>query len=177
MKRKTEEIEIEVLLDTQEMEIDTGDEILDHILKTMFFYMEKNVIVKANWDLRHHLWEDIGITIGKAIKESIKEKNIGRFGNGIIPMDDALILVSVDISRSYLCLDLDYSYDEEGFQFSLVEELLNGIIRNLPATIHIKQLSGKNKHHIIEAGFKGLGVAFKSALKETERIESTKGSI
>ncbi len=177
MKRKTEEVEIVVDLDTEEMKIDTGDKVLDHMLKTMFFYMEKDVYIEAEWDLRHHLWEDMGITIGKAMKESIDDKNISRFGNSIMPMDDALVLVSVDISRIYLSLDLDYTYDEEGFEVSLVKELLNGIVRNLSVTIHVKKLDGEDKHHIIEAAFKGLGVSFKSALSVSERIESTKGSI
>ena len=83
----------------------------------------------------------------------------------------------VDISRIYLSLDLDYTYDEEGFEVSLVKELLNGIVRNLSVTIHVKKLDGEDKHHIIEAAFKGLGVSFKSALSVSERIESTKGSI
>jgi len=177
MKRKTEEVEMVVDLDTDEMKIDTGDNVLDHMLKTMFFYMEKDVYIEAEWDLRHHLWEDMGITIGKAMKESIDGKNISRFGNSIMPMDDALVLVSVDISRIYLSLNLDYTYDEEGFEVSLVKELLNGIVRNLSATIHVKKLDGEDKHHIIEAAFKGLGVSLKSALSVSERIESTKGSI
>lgn len=177
MRRKTEEVEIVVDLNTEEMKIDTGDKVLDHMLKTMFFYMEKDVYIEAEWDLRHHLWEDMGITIGKAMKESIDGKNICRFGNSIMPMDDALVLVSIDISRIYLSLDLDYTYDEEGFEVSLVKELLNGIVRNLSATIHVKKLDGEDKHHIIEAAFKGLGVSFKSALSVSERIESTKGSI
>jgi len=177
MKRKTEEVEMVVDLDTDEVKIDTGDNVLDHMLKTMFFYMEKDVYIEAEWDLRHHLWEDMGITIGKAMKESIDDKNISRFGNSIMPMDDALVLVSVDISRIYLSLNLDYTYNEEGFEVSLVKELLNGIVRNLSATIHVKKLDGEDKHHIIEAAFKGLGVSFKSALSVSERIESTKGSI
>lgn len=177
MRRKTEEVEIVVDLDSDGMEIETGDKVLDHMLKTMFFYMEKNVYIEAEWDLRHHLWEDMGITIGKAMKEIIEDKKIGRFGNSIMPMDDALVLVSVDISRIYLNMDMDYTYDEKGFQISLVKELLNGIVRNLTATIHVKKLDGEDKHHIIEAGFKGLGVSFRSALNVSDRIKSTKGSI
>ncbi|MFP4051553.1 MAG: imidazoleglycerol-phosphate dehydratase HisB [Thermoplasmata archaeon] len=177
MRRKTEEVEMVVELNADGMEIETGDEVLDHMLKTMFFYMEKDVYIEAEWDLKHHLWEDMGITIGKAMEESIEGKNIGRFGNSIMPMDDALVLVSVDISRSYLNIDLDHTYDEEGFQKTLVKELLNGIVRSLSATIHVKKLDGEDKHHIIEAAFKGLGVSFKSALGVSDRIESTKGSI
>ncbi len=177
MKRKTEEVEIEVKLDAEKMKINTGDEVLDHMLKTMFFYMENDVYIEAEWDLRHHLWEDMGITIGKVMKDRIDGKNINRFGSSIMPMDDALVLVSVDISRCYLKLGLDYKYDEEGFEISLVKELLNGIVRNLSATIHVKKMNGEDKHHIIEAAFKGLGVSFKSALSVSERIESTKGSI
>ena len=131
--------------------------------------------VKANRDLKHHLWEDVGITIGEEIKDKIKNKQIARFGNSIMPMDDALVLVSVDLSRPYLNFQTDIDEEEPGFEITLVREFLRSLSRTLDATIHVQKLSGINSHHIIEAVFKGIGVALGEAVSESDRLESTKG--
>lgn len=175
MQRKTEEVNMRIDLGEDRMDISTGDDILDHLLETLFFYMEEKVEIEAEWDIRHHLWEDMGILLGKALKEKIDEKEIQRFGNAIIPMDDALVLASVDISRIYLEMDLDSEYGEKGFDVALVREFLNGVSRNLSATIHLKKLSGINSHHVIEAGFKALGVALSRAVARSDGLKSTKG--
>ena len=174
MRRKTKETDIVVELGV-EGEIETGDKILDHLLTALFFYMREKASVKAGYDLRHHLWEDLGIVLGEELKGKIKGRKIARFGNAIMPMDDALVLVAVDISRPHLNLELDVKESEEGFEFTLVREFLWALARTLNATIHVKQLAGVNAHHIIEATFKGLGVALRQALSESERLESTKG--
>lgn len=183
MKRKTLEVDIDVELDINgdkpkaksEIDVQTGDYILDHLLTSMMFYMGIKADIKAKGDLKHHLWEDIGITIGKEIKDKIENKRIARFGNAIIPMDDALILVSIDISRSYMNFEADVYEKEKGFEITLVREFIKSLSRNINATIHVKQLSGVNSHHIIEAVFKGLGVALGKAISESDRVESTKG--
>ncbi|MBS3816748.1 MAG: imidazoleglycerol-phosphate dehydratase HisB [Candidatus Thermoplasmatota archaeon] len=175
MQRKTEEVNMRIDLGEDRIDISTGDDILDHLLETLFFYMEEKVEIEAEWDLRHHLWEDMGILLGKVLKEKIDEKEIQRFGNAIIPMDDALVLASVDISRIYLEMNLDSEYGEEGFDGALVREFLNGVSRNLSATIHLKKLSGRNSHHVIEAGFKALGVALSRAVERSDGLKSTKG--
>ncbi len=177
MRRKTEEVDMKIDFEAEEMKVETEDEILDHMLETFFFYMGEEVEIEAEWDLRHHLWEDMGILLGKAFKRKIEDKNIRRFGDSIMPMDDALMLVSVDISRQYLKTDFDLGRTEEGFDLEIVEEFLSGLVRNLSATIHVKQLEGKNSHHVIEAAFKGLGVSFSEALKSAEEVKSTKGSL
>ncbi|USG99140.1 imidazoleglycerol-phosphate dehydratase HisB [Thermococcus argininiproducens] len=174
MRRKTRETDITVELGS-EGGIKTGDKVFDHLLTALFFYMREAVNVSAEWDLRHHLWEDLGIVLGEELREKIKGKKIARFGNAIMPMDDALVLVAVDISRSYLNLELDFKESEEGFELTLVREFLWALARTLNATIHVKQLSGVNAHHIVEATFKGLGIALRQALSESERLESTKG--
>ncbi|WP_457754452.1 imidazoleglycerol-phosphate dehydratase HisB [Thermococcus sp.] len=174
MRRKTKETDIIVEISV-EGGIETGDKILDHLLTALFFYMREKVNIKASYDLRHHLWEDLGITLGEELREKIKGKKIARFGNAIMPMDDALVLVAVDISRPYLNLELDIKESEEGFELTLVREFLWALARTLNATIHVKQLAGVNAHHIIEAAFKCLGVALRQALSEGERLESTKG--
>ena len=179
MIRKTEEVDILVEIGNNEniKDIKTDDKVLDHLLRTLFFYMEENVKVRAAGDLPHHLWEDVGITIAEELRSKIKGKNINRFGNAIMPMDDALIIVSVDISRAYLNFDISPTEEETGFEKSLARELLWAFARILPATVHVKQLSGFNAHHIIEASFKGLGKALKDATAPSPKIFSTKGTI
>ncbi len=179
MIRKTKEVNIlvEIGKDRNTKGIKTDDRVLEHLLRTLFFYMEENAVVRATGDLPHHLWEDTGITIAEELKNKIKGKNIKRFGNAIMPMDDALIIVSVDISRAYLSFDVSLKEGETGFEKSLVRELLWGFARTLPATIHIKQLAGFNAHHIIEASFKGLGKALKEATAPSQKMFSTKGII
>ncbi len=175
MRRKTKETDITVELGV-EGGITTGDKVFDHLLTALFFYMREEVSVSAEWDLRHHLWEDLAITLGEELREKIKGRKIARFGNAIMPMDDALVLVAVDISgRAYASVELFPEENEEGFELTLVREFLWALARSLSATIHVKQLSGVNAHHVIEAAFKGLGVALRKALEESGRLESTKG--
>ena len=125
--------------------------------------------------MRHHLWEDLAIVFGEEINSKIQNKNINRYGNTVMPMDDALVMVVVDISRTYLNIDINIEEEENGFEVTLVREFLNALSRTLKATIHIKQMSGINGHHIIEAVFKGLGVSLGQAIKEGELLKSTKG--
>ncbi len=172
MIRNTNETKIEVIINNNKNYIDTNDKILDHMMKTLFFYMDKNVYIKAEYDLRHHLWEDLGITIGLEIKNNIK--NIKRFGSSMMPMDDSLILLSLDISRSYINFNVDYK-NSEGFELNLVYEFLWALSRTLNMTLHVIKLNGNDPHHITEDIFKNLGNALKIALEESSKIESTKG--
>jgi imidazoleglycerol-phosphate dehydratase len=123
------------------------------------------------------LWEDSAITIAQFLREKISNKKINRFSTKIVPMDDALILAAVDISRAYSSVEMDIKEEEKGFEIGNFREFINALSSNLPATIHIKQLSGINAHHIIEGGFKSLGMALKEAISESEKIVSTKGMI
>ncbi|NJE10526.1 imidazoleglycerol-phosphate dehydratase HisB [Thermococcus sp. MAR1] len=174
MNRKTGETDVTVELDVAG-EIRTGDGVLDHLLTALFFYMGREAKVTASYDLRHHLWEDVGITLGEELRSKLPER-FARFGNAVMPMDDALLLVAVDISgRPYVSAELDFKEREEGFEASLVREFLWGLARSLRATIHVKTLNGVNAHHVIEAAFKGLGLALGKATQESGKLESTKG--
>lgn len=125
MRRTTKETDIEVELDV-EGTVETGDPVLNHLLMALFHYMGRNARVKANYDLRHHLWEDVGITLGLELREKLPGK-FARFGSAVMPMDDALILVALDISgRPYLNLELFPLEEEEGFSVTLVREFLWG---------------------------------------------------
>ncbi len=174
MRRKTNEVDVTVQLG-EKGEVNTGDKVLDHLLVTLLFYADIEADISASGDLPHHLWEDTGITLGKALKSRINGKNIVRFGTGVVPMDDALVLASVDISRSYLSVDLRPKEDESGFDLSLYKEFLHGLVRELGVTIHLLQLKGANAHHLLEAGFKALGSAFCQALSSAGELRSTKG--
>ncbi len=172
MIRNTSETRIEVRIGNNINYINTGDKILDHMMKTLFFYMNKNVYINAEYDLRHHLWEDLGITIGLEIKNNIK--SIKRFGSSMMPMDDSLILLSLDISRPYINFSVNYN-NSEGFELNLLYEFLWALSRTLSMTLHVIKLNGNDPHHITEDVFKNLGNALKIALENSDRIESTKG--
>jgi len=174
MKRITEEVEISIEL-AQEPEIETGDEIFDHLLKTLMFYMNRSAKIDAKADLRHHLWEDTGIILGKTLGKEVNERKIARYGSALIPMDEALVLASVDLSRPYLVTDIKPPESEQGFSLTLVKQFLRAFSRSLEATIHLRQLSGENAHHVVEAGFKALGKSLDQALRDSGRVESTKG--
>ena len=174
MKRKTAEVEINVEFD-ESLKVETGDGVFDHLLNTLLFYMDKPGNIRASGDLRHHLWEDTGIVLGGALKKEIGETRVARYGTSVIPMDEALVLASVDLSRPYLVTDFDLKEVETGFEITLVRQFLEALSRSLEATIHLKQLSGGNTHHVIEAGFKALGKSLANALKPSDRVESTKG--
>lgn len=176
MKRETDEVEVKIRFkETEESVIETGNGSLDHLLDTLLFYMKAPAQISASGDLPHHLWEDTGILLGKIIRKELEDTRISRYGSAIIPMDEALVLCSVDISRSHLNFELNPSEEEKNFSPVLARQFLAGLSRSLEATVHLKQLSGRNSHHVIEAGFKALGVSLNQALKSSERLETTKG--
>jgi len=177
MKRITKETVIDVEMNTKQTDISIKDVELNHMMKTLFFYMKKNVLIEAKYDLRHHLWEDMGITLGSEIREKYDIGSIQRFGTTVIPMDDALVLVSLDFSRCYVCCDMECEFTESGFEISLLKEFLWGLARSAGITIHVRKINGENPHHVIEAAFKALGSSLDKALKPSKDVFSTKGMI
>ena len=144
-----------------------------------------DLTVKCNGDIHvddHHTVEDIGIVLGKAFNEALGDKRgIRRYGNMILPMDEALILTAVDISgRDYLGYALDIKTEKVGtFDTELVQEFWLAFVRNAGVTLHIRQPAGSNSHHIIEGAFKSVARSLRAALSvdpETAgEIPSTKG--
>ncbi|HOO33575.1 MAG TPA: imidazoleglycerol-phosphate dehydratase HisB [Thermotogota bacterium] len=177
MKRETFETKIDIQKNEEDIVINTGDKIFDHVLNSFFFYMGFACSVTAEFDLRHHLWEDTGIAIGNFLSEEFDRTKIRRFGSSIMPMDDALILVSLDVSRTFVAVDLKIEEEEKGFEIGMFREFVYGLARSLNLCIHIRQLSGINAHHIIEAAFKGMGKAFSQAFEPAVTIQSTKGTL
>lgn len=186
--RKTAETDISLTLKLDgegKCEIDTGCGFLNHMLTLFAHHSSFDLCVKCVGDTDvdyHHTTEDIGIALGDAFREALGDmKGVTRYGNMILPMDESLILCAVDISgRSYLAYELDIpTYKVGDFDTELVEEFFASFVRHANITLHIKQLSGKNSHHIIEGAFKSVARALGSATKIDEKkrdcIPSTKG--
>lgn len=187
--RKTAETEISVELALEgrgKAEIETGIGFFDHMLQNFARHGLFDLKISAKGDLHvdsHHTVEDTGITLGMAFKEAVGDmKGIKRAGFFFFPMDEALSLVSCDISgRPYLYFEYEFKIPRLGnFETELVREFFHGFVRGLGCTLHIDVIRGYNTHHIIESIFKGFGKAVKEAveiLPGLDEIPSTKGVI
>ena len=188
INRKTYETDISLTLTLDgkgESNINTGCGFLDHML-TLFARhggMDLNITCKGDTFVDyHHTAEDIGICLGMAFLEAIGDKKgICRYGDITLPMDESLIMAATDISgRAYLGYALNIpSFKVGDFDTELVEEFFSGFVREAKITLHIKQLSGSNSHHIIEGAFKAVARALRKAVKIdadfADSLPSTKG--
>lgn len=190
VERKTKEtdISLEINIDGQgNHDIDTPVPFLNHMLSLMVMHGLFDLNIKAKGDIEiddHHTVEDIGIVLGAAIKKAISDmKGINRYGNALIPMDETLASVSLDISgRPYLVYNVTLPKRSKikGFDPDLIQDFLQAFVVNSGITLHVNVPYGRNIHHIIEAIFKGLGRALRDALTINPRfkeIPSTKGRI
>ena len=189
IKRVTFETDITASLDlngTGKSEINTGIGFLNHMLTLFSKHGIIDLTVNAVGDTDvdfHHTVEDIGIAIGKCLSEALNNKTgLKRYGTSFLPMDEALALVSVDISgRPFLVFDCQLKTQKVGeFDTELVEEFFRAVAFNAGITLHVKLLYGNNSHHIIEAIFKAFGRAVREAASYDERVEgimSTKGML
>ena len=188
IKRDTRETQIELTLNldgTGKASIASGCGFLDHMLELFARHGDIDLTVKCNGDTHvdyHHSVEDIGICLGKAFTEALGDKRgITRYGQFLLPMDETLVLCACDLSgRDYLGWGVELPSMTVGdFDTELAEEFWLAFVRNCPASIHIRQMAGKNTHHILEAVFKGMGRALKMAVAMDEKhlgeIPSTKG--
>ncbi|MBQ4239113.1 MAG: imidazoleglycerol-phosphate dehydratase HisB [Ruminococcus sp.] len=186
--RKTNETNIRLNLNldgTGESNINSGVGFLDHMLTLFARHGRFDLHLSCDGDTYvddHHTVEDIGIALGQAFTQALGDKRgIIRYGSFILPMDETLILCAVDISgRSYLNFDLHIPTQKVGtFDTELAEEFFLGFVRNANLTLHVKQLEGKNSHHIIEGTFKAFGRTMKQAVAIDDQfkneIPSTKG--
>ncbi len=188
IKRTTKETDILLSLNLDgkgESSIKSGNGFMDHML-TLFARhggFDLNIVCNGDTDVDfHHSAEDIGICLGKALSAALGDmKGIYRYGHIILPMDEALVLVAVDISgRAHLSMDLPLPSTRVGsFDTELVEEFFGAFVRSAGITLHIKELSGSNTHHIIEGCFKAVGRVLKMAVAidaaNADKIPSTKG--
>ena len=188
-RRCTKETDISVQLNldgTGKFNIDTGIGFFDHMLegfaKHGFFDLEIQVKGDVHVDA-HHTVEDTGIVLGQAFARALGDKEgISRFGNFILPMDDALVLAALDISgRTYFAFEAELPAGKLGtMETETVRDFFMGFASGLGMNLHIRQLAGINTHHIVEAMFKAVAKAMDLAVKKDERIEgvlSTKGTL
>jgi len=188
ISRKTAETDINLTLNldgTGKSSIDTGCGFLDHMLTLFASHGRFDLDVKCAGDTQvddHHTVEDVGIALGTAFKNALGDKRgITRYGNIILPMDEALILCAVDISgRDVLSYKADIPASKVGtFDTELTKEFFLAFVRNCPMALHIEELQGENSHHIIEGMFKAFGRVMRTAVsidtKFSSEIPSTKG--
>ena len=190
IKRKTAETNIFIILELDgngSSKINTGCGFLDHMLTLFAKHARFNLEVTCDGDVQvdyHHTVEDIGICLGMAFARAIDQKRgIRRYGDTLLPMDEALILSALDISgrgESYyeLCIPTEKVGD---FDTELCEEFWRAFARDAGITLHLRQLAGKNSHHIIEGAFKSVARSLRTAVSiDTDfagDIPSTKGSL
>ena len=190
INRKTAETDISLLINLDgngNSEISSGVGFLDHMLTLFAKHSGFDLTVKCKGDTYvddHHSVEDIGIALGQSLKESLGGKvGIRRYGDALIPMDEALIQTAVDLSgRSFLSYGLEIPAEKVGsFDTELIEEFFTALTREAGITLHIRQLAGKNSHHIIEGAFKSVAKALRAASEPDPRfgdsIPSTKGAL
>lgn len=188
IERKTAETDIALTLTLDgagRSDLNSGVGFLDHMLTLFARHGRFDLHLSCDGDTYvddHHTVEDIGIALGQAFTQALGDKRgIIRYGSFILPMDETLILCAVDISgRSYLNFDLHIPTQKVGtFDTELAEEFFLGFVRNANLTLHVKQLEGKNSHHIIEGTFKAFGRTMKQAVAIDDQfkneIPSTKG--
>ena len=186
--RKTGETDITLSLDIDgkgESEISSGVGFLDHMLTLFSRHGRFDLKLKCIGDTYvddHHSTEDIAIALGSAFRKALGDKRgIKRYGDIILPMDEALVLASVDISgRSYIRFTSNFQTEKIGtFDVELLEDFCTSFAENAGITLHIRQLDGRNSHHIAEAMFKAVARALRKAVEIDERakdeIPSTKG--
>jgi imidazoleglycerol-phosphate dehydratase len=187
VERSTKEtrIQLELELDgSGRAEISTGIGFFDHMLDLLARHARVNLTVSANGDLEtgaHHTTEDVGIVLGQALDRALGDRSgIVRYGDAMVPMDEALGACAIDVSgRPFCSFEADLPATSiAGFETELTEEFFRAVANNAKLTVHLRALEGSNAHHKIEACFKAFARALREAvaLDETEAgVPSTKG--
>ena len=185
--RETKETKIELTLDvdgTGQSSASTGIPFFDHMLEQLGKHGGWDLRIEAEGDLEidtHHTIEDVGIVLGTAFKEALGDKaGVRRFASAVVPLDEALVEVALDLSgRPFLVYEVDPKSEWIGtFDPQLTEEFWRAFAFAAGITLHMRSLSGKNGHHIIEASFKGVARSLRDAVKiEGTGVPSTKGAL
>ena len=170
--RETRETRVKVVLartsSEQSSSIETTAPFLDHMLVTLARYSGLALEVEAKGDLRHHLIEDVAITIGLALRDEVPE-SCARYGDATIVMDDALVQAAIDLGGR--------AYYEGRVPSALYDHFFQSLAINAAMALHVRVLRGRDRHHVVEAAFKSVGVALRRALAPGEAVFSTKGSV
>lgn len=167
LERKTRETTVTVSLG-EASAVDTGLPFFDHMVGTFFKYAGLPIVLNARGDLRHHLMEDVALTVGAFVRK-LTPATAARYGERTVPMDDALVQAVIDVGgRGYFRGKLPSKLYTHWFRsFATASE----------STLHLRVLRGQDRHHLIEAAFKSLGLALRQALRDDGVVFSTKGSI
>lgn len=188
MYRESKETRISVVVDLDggsKQDVSTGIGFFDHMLALFAFHGRLDMGIDADGDLHvddHHTAEDVGIVLGRAIREALHDAEpIERFGEAVLPMDEALVQVVLDVSgRGMLFFKHEFRRERVGeLSTECVREFLRAFAAHSGITLHVRVLSGENDHHIIEAIFKAVGLALHRATRRSDRpgSTSTKGTI
>ncbi len=184
--RSTKETKIRVAIDLDgpaSTDCSTGVPFFDHMLDQLGRHGRMKLVVQAEGDLEidaHHTVEDVGIALGQALAEALGDKvGVERFGDAMVPIDEALTRVAIDLSgRPYLVWSCDTPVEVIGtFETSLVKHFFESVVANARITLHVDNVSGDNTHHIFESVFKAVAVALRRAVAITDEtaVPSTKG--
>jgi imidazoleglycerol-phosphate dehydratase len=186
-KRATKETTVELVLDVDgsgTTTVSTGIPFFDHMLEQLGKHAGFDLEIAATGDLEvdlHHTVEDVGIVLGNALREALGDKRgVRRFANALVPLDEALVQVALDLSgRPFLVYDVEPVAEWIGtFDPQLAEEFWKGFVDGARVTLHIRSITGKNGHHVIEASFKGVARALRDAVRvEGTDVPSTKGTL
>jgi imidazoleglycerol-phosphate dehydratase len=148
--------------------IATGEPFLDHMLRTLARYSGLSLAVEATGDLRHHLVEDVAITLGLALRRETPA-TCARFGSALVPMDDALVQVALDLGGRV--------WYEGALPSTTCEHAFRSLAENAAMNLHVVVLRGRDRHHVVEAATKALGLALRQALATGDTVFSTKGAV
>ena len=172
VRRETREtkVEVRVTLGTGSASSDTGLPFLDHMLATLARYSGLDLEVRARGDLRHHLIEDVGLTLGRALRAEIPP-SAARFADRTVAMDDALVQAAVDLGGR--------PYYRGPLPRTLYRHWMRSLADSAGVTLHLRVLRGRDRHHVVEAAFKALGLALRDALASSGAtgVFSTKGAV
>ena len=170
LTRETRETNVRVVLarGTGRADVATTIPFLDHMLVAFARYAGLDLTCHAKGDLRHHTLEDVAITIGAALAELLPA-TAARYGDRVVPMDDALVMCAIDLGGR--------PYYRGPLPSALYDHWMRSFADNAKATLHLVVLRGDDRHHVIEAAFKALGLAVRDALEDTGAVFSTKGSV
>jgi imidazoleglycerol-phosphate dehydratase len=170
IERETRETRVRLSISTTDpaVAVDTTEPFLTHMLETLARYAGLGLRVEARGDLRHHLIEDVAITLGTALRDVIPA-HAARYGHRVIPMDDALVEVALDLGGR--------PYYRGPLPGTMWDHWMRSFADNALCTLHIVVRRGTDRHHVIEAGFKALGLALRDALADGGAVFSTKGTV
>ncbi len=181
VSRKTAETEVSISLslDGGDISVDTGIPMFDHMLRTLAYYAGWGINVRARGDLQHHTVEDVGISLGMALRDALGDRSgVARFGSAIVPMDGSLAICAVDLARRAYYTSNVPEYDVEGLSGGLLSHFLRSFAFNAELTLSVYAVYCDGPHHCFESVFKAAGMAIRQASALTGGgYVSTKGSL